>query len=242
MLQKTRGIVFHQLKYSETSIIAKIYTEAFGLQSYMIRGARKKNASIRTAHLQHLALLEVEVNQRDSKSLQHLRNLKVIHPFKSIPFNIAKSSQAMFINEVLYKVVKEEETNPALFNFLFNSIQFLDLTEEAASLFHHVFLIQLSRYLGFYPLNNYSELNRNFNLEEGKFTSSTGPSKLFAEPPLSKALMEILSLSFEDLGTINLKHHSRNELLDLILNYYLLHIPGIIEFKSHVVLKEVFGG
>ncbi|MCD4697838.1 MAG: DNA repair protein RecO [Bacteroidales bacterium] len=241
MLHKTRGIVFHQLKYSESSIIAKIYTEAFGLQSYIIRGARKKNAKIRPVHLQHLSLVEIEVNQRDNKDLQHLRNLKLTYPFLDIPFNIKKSSLVVFLNEVLYKVVKEEESNPALFNFLYNALQFLDLTEENTVVFHHIFLLQLTRHLGFFPMNNFSGQNKNFDLQEGKFTGIDGPTNLFATPPLSEALSELLPKSLPEPGTLKIKPGIRNGLLEVILNYYRLHIPGNLEFKSHLVLKEVFG-
>ncbi len=241
MLQTTRGIVFNQVKYSETSVIAKIYTEEFGMQSYLVRGARKSKAKIKSAHLQHLTLVELEVNKRDSKDIQHLKGLKIAYPFQSIPFNIKKSSVIVFLNEVLYKTIKEEESNPELFNFLFNAIQFLDLTEESIAFFHHFFLIQLTRFLGFFPRSNFSEQNKYFDLQEGEFTSMQGPGSLFADLSLSDYLNQLILVNFEEIGSIKGNSQLRNELLEVLINYFRLHIPGISGFKSFEVLKEVFG-
>jgi len=241
MLQTTRGIVFQQLKYSESSVIAKIYTEASGLQSFLIRGVRKKNARIRSAHLQHLTLIELEANLRGNKDIQHLKSLKIAYPFKEIPFDIKKSSIVIFLNEVLNKVVREEESNPELFEFLFHAIQFLDLTEQNIALFHHFFLIKLSRFLGFFPRNNYSESKTNFDLQEGEFTSMTGPDNLIVPLPVSKYLSLLINEKFDTIGSITIPSQQRAAFLDLILNYYRLHIPGVINFKSYTILAEVFG-
>jgi DNA repair protein RecO (recombination protein O) len=240
MLLTTRGIVFNQVKYGETSIIAKIYTEQSGLQSFLIRGARSKHARIRAAHLQHLALLELEVNQRSNKDIQYLKSLKIAHPFREIPFNVKKSAIAMFLNEVLYKVIREEETNPELFRFLFNAIQFLDLKTGTLGLFHHLFLVRLSRYLGFYPRDNYTGRLTNFNLQEGEFTDTTGPENLIAPANLGGHLHDLMQVSFEELNGLSIGPAERQGLLEMLLNYYRLHVPGFSTVKSHMVLAEVF--
>ncbi len=240
MLLTTRGIVFNQVKYGETSIIAKIYTEQSGLQSFLIRGARSKHARIRAAHLQHLALLELEVNQRSNKDIQYLKSLKIVHPFREIPFNVKKSAIIMFLNEVLYKVIREEEPNPELFNFLFSAIQFLDLKTGNLSLFHHLFLVRLSRYLGFYPRDNYSGRLSNFNLQEGEFTDITGPVNLIAPSNLGRHLHDLLQVSFEEMDELSVASADRQGLLDMLLDYYHLHVPGFSNVKSHLVLAEVF--
>lgn len=241
MLHSTRGIVLNQVRYGETSIIAKIYTEQLGLQSYIIRGVRSKKAKIRSAHLQHLTLVELEVNQRTNKDLQHLKNLKIAYPFKDIPFNIRKSAVTVFLNEMLYKVIQEEEPNPELFGFLFYAIQFLDLKPGNTSLFHHLFLVRLSKFLGFYPRNNFSESTRNFDLQEGCFTSITGPENLISSPPLSELLHQMLTVNFETIDEVIVPVNLKNPLLEMILNYYRFHVPGLTQIKSHEILSEVFG-
>jgi DNA repair protein RecO (recombination protein O) len=240
MLHTTRGIVLHQIKYSETSIIVKIYTENFGLQSYIVRGARKKNAKIKAGHLQHLALVEMEVFHKGSKDLQYIRELKIIHPFQSITVDIRKSSMVVFMNEVIYKTIKEEESNPELFNFIFNAIQILDLAEEHISLIHILFLVHLTKFLGFYPKNNYSVLTPNFDLQEGEFSKTVGPATVIAVEPFSTYISQLCNASFEKLEKLEIRQSHKNDLLEIILNFYRLHLPGISEFKSHAVLKSVF--
>jgi DNA repair protein RecO (recombination protein O) len=241
MLLTTRGIVFNQVKYGETSIIARIYTEHSGLQSFLIRGARSRHSRIRSAHLQHLSLVELEFNQRSNKEIQHLKSLKIAHPFRDIPFNVKKSAVAVFLNEILFKVIREEEANPALFSYLFNTIQFLDLKAGHVGLFHHLFLIQLSRHLGFFPRNNFSGQHIHFDLQEGEFTASESHGELVGNQRVSEMLHDLMQLNFDDLDGRSTDSALKQELLDLLLRYYRLHIPGFGTIRSHLVLSEVFG-
>src|SRR6185369_6803150 len=156
MLHKTRGIVFHVTDYSESSVIAKIYTELFGLQSYLINGVRKKNPKVKPASLQPLALVDLVVYHKERSGLKRLADARNNPVLKSIPFDIRKSSVVLFMNEVLYKCVKEEEANQSLFDFIFNSIHLPELRSNPGSDFHLLFLLQLTKYLGFYPHENFS--------------------------------------------------------------------------------------
>jgi DNA repair protein RecO (recombination protein O) len=240
MLHTTRGIVFHHVKYSESSVIARIYTELFGLQSYMIRGIRNKKSTIKSALLQHLTLVDLVVYHKTKSNIQNIKEIKIAYPFNSIPYNIYKSSIAVFLNEILYHVIKEEEANVELFKFLFNSIQILDLNNEAYATFHYFFLVQLTKYLGFFPKNNFSDKNCNFNLEEGNFTSQKGPQNIYISQPFSYYIAQLSNLFFEDMDEINIWNSHKSELLEIILNYYRLHLPISLNIKSHQILQTVF--
>lgn len=242
MLHHTRGIIFHQLKYSESSIIVKIYTELFGIQSYMIRGIRGKKAKIKPALLQHLSLVDLVVYHNDKKEIQSLKEVKIAIPFKYIPFDVRKSSILMFLNEVVHKVIKEEEPNPELFGFLFNAIQLLDNDEKNTSDFHLLFLMQLTKYLGFQPQNNFSEKEPYFNLEEGVFTSSNLTESIGVSMPFSKYFSDLSTSSFIDSDKAPIGQNHRNKLLEIILRYYQLHIPVAMNIKSHLVLNTVLNG
>lgn len=239
MLHNTPGIVLHQVKYSESSVIAKIYTELYGLQSYMIRGIRSKKSKIKSALLQHLTLVDLVVDHKAKSNIHNIREIKIAYPFQSIPYNIHKSSIAVFLNEILYHVIKEEEANPDLFQFLSNAIQILDLKESHYSVFHYLFLIQLSKYLGFYPKTNYSEKNCNFKLEDGKFTHEKGPENLFIPLPYSLYICNLSMCSFENLESVKINSLHRNQLLEILLDYYRMHLPVPLKIKSHLVLQTV---
>ncbi len=239
MLHNTPGIVLHQVKYSESSVIAKIYTELFGLQSYMIRGIHSKKSKIKSALLQHLTLVDLVVYHKAKSNIHNIKEIKIAYPFQSIPYNIHKSSITIFLNEILYHVIKEEEANDDLFKFLFNAIQILDLKESQFASFHYLFLIQLSKYLGFYPKTNYSEEDCNFNLEDGKFTNQEGPENLYVPPPYSSYISDLSTLSFENLENLKISSIHRNKLLEILLNYYRMHLPVPLKIKSHLVLQTV---
>src|ERR1035437_6833481 len=169
MIHKTRGIVLRTVDYSDTSLIVKIYTEQFGIQSYLIKGARRKNVSIKGNLLQPLALLELVVYKKEKKQLQTLKEVGAEIHFTSIPNDQAKTSILFFLNEILLKCLQEEEENAELFLFLHETIQTLDSVEKNFSNLHLIFLIRFSRFLGFFPQGNFSDTNSIFDLREGRF-------------------------------------------------------------------------
>ncbi len=242
MLSTTKGIVLSHLNYSETSVIAKIYTENYGLQSYIIKGIRKSKSKTKLSLLEHLSLIEiVAYHKENSPGIRIVKEIKSVYRFQSIPYDIGKSSIALFINEILYKSLHEEEKNPALFEFLYHSIQMLDVTPERYADFHLLFMVQYSKYLGFFPRNNYDAKNRFFNLTEGVFQSVQPINAEYLEYPLSEVIFKMLNTSFEDITVLNLNKTNRSILLDKMILFYRLHHSGFNKINSHLVLQEVFG-
>lgn len=239
MLEKTRGIVFHKIKYSESSLIIKAYTEEFGLQSLIARGTRSKKSKLKAGLFQHLSLLDLIINHNEKKDIHHIKEVKPAYSFSSIPFDIRKSSLIIFMNEVLFKSIKEEEKNEELFQFLFNSIQILDMKKDRVADFHLFFLIQLSKFLGFYPEKNFSDERQTFNLQEGKFIKTTETSELLMNPPFSNYLFQLLSLNYKSPKTLRISGNTKNELLEYLLKYYRIHLPDFGELNSYIVLREV---
>lgn len=239
MISTTKGIVFHQLKYSETSLILKIYTKEFGLQSYMAKGVRSKKSKISPSILQHLSLVELLANHKEKSSLNFLKEIWSDYQYSSIPFNIYKSSILIFINELLYRSIREEEKNLELFNFLYSALEWLDLSESGFSNFHLVFAIQLSRYLGFYPQNNYSKQYSHFDLQEGVFTNILPIHSNFLDDKVAKQFSQLIETSYEKMTEIALNTNSRNVLLERIIEYYQLHLPNFGKIKSLEILRTV---
>ncbi|MCP4551017.1 MAG: DNA repair protein RecO [Bacteroidetes bacterium] len=239
MISTTKGIVFHQIKYSETSLILKIYTENFGLQSYIAKGARSKKSKISPSVLQHLSLIELVANHKEKNSLSFLKEIRSDYQYSSIPYNVYKSSILIFVNELVYRSIREEEKNQELFNFLTSAIQWLDLSESRFSNFHLVFAIQLSRYLGFYPKNNHSKLNCHFNLQEGIFTNILPRHENYLDDAVAKQFSQLIEASYEKMSLVALNNNSRNVLLERIIEYYQLHLPNFGKIKSLEVLRTV---
>ena len=220
MLYKTRGIVFRFTKYGETSIIVNIFTESFGLQSYIVNGVRSKSAKNKIALFQPLTLLELVVYNKENANIKRIKELKCVHPFQSLYTDIKKSTIGMFLIEIMNKTIKEESHTGDFFSFLFNSIQTLDLLEESVENFHLIFLVKLSRYLGF-----------------GAHTVSEVLGHRMISDDEEKLLAILLTLNLQE--SVKMTGHQRKNLLEPLLLFYADHIDYLGEIRSIPILREV---
>lgn len=239
MLHRTDGIVLHTVKYSESSIIAKIYTREFGLQSYMISGARGKKSKHRAALLQPLSLVDLNVANSSKGGLHRITEINLLQPYTDIPFHVIKSSIAIFLNEIVYKSLKEEQGDTDLFDYLKNALIFLDICQESCAAFHIYFMLQLSAYLGFAPQEQPDEQHLFFDLVEGRFTSRIPVHAHYLQESSSHLFYELMKATFENFHFIPLTRNQRKELLNAVILYYQLHVPGFGELRSLPVLEEV---
>lgn len=240
MIRKTRGIVLHTTRYGESSLVVHVYTVEWGRQSYMIKGVRKSKRDNRSSLFQPLYILDFEVYHKDTRELQLVKEVVRAFPVNSIPFDITKSTQAIFMAEVLYRVVKEEEPNPMLSRFLINTIQYLDALENPQPDFHITFLFHLTRYLGFYPRNNHSAENPYFNLVSGFFTSVPGEPGNFLDEQTSGLWSRYLESDFKIQNGLIFNSSQRKSVLNSLVRYYKSHVDGMGEIRSLEVLHDLF--
>lgn len=241
MLHKTRGIVLKTTDYSESSIIVQVFTERFGMQSYLINGAKKPRAKIRQNMLQPLHLLEMVVYHKPSGNIQRIKELKNSPAFTDIPYNVAKRSLAFFLNEVLYKSIKQQTEDEAVFDYIFYAIELLDRTQDGLANFHLFFLLRLSQFLGFYPQQSDAGYSDYFDLHTGSYTRSAPAHTFVLQPPHTAHWTALLKSNFENLQKLKIPAAERRILLEKILDYYRLHIDSFGEIKSHHVLEEILG-
>ena len=239
MLEKTRGIFLHAIKYSETSMIAAIYTEVYGRQSFMINGVRSKNSTVKASAFQPLYLLDLELYYRAGHDIQRLKNARIAYPYSSIPFDIRKSSQVFFLAEILFKCLREEEPNPELFDFIFHSLNFLDLTESGVSNFHIWFLFKLTRFLGISPSQDNSQISNFFDMQSALFVSHEPIHNQFTDKHATVLFSRLFEVDFSSIETLDYSHSERNIVLEKLLEFYKIHFDNLGEIKSLGVLKEV---
>lgn len=241
MLHKTQGIVLKQIKYGEKSVIVTMYTKLFGRQTYMVKGIRSKTGKIKPAFLQALTLLDLEAYHHPKRELQNLKEAAISVPFYGITSDIYKNTIAQFLAEVLYKVLREEEENVPLFDFVFESIQKLDEAQTSISDFHIHFLVHLTKHLGFFFNTNYTE-NSFFDLKEGCFSANLPPHSYYLDKDYTHHLHYFIEQ--ETYGIERNPHvlngFMRNTLVEKLLDYYQLHLEGIGTIKSFAVLQELF--
>ncbi len=238
MLHQTKGIVLHHFRYSETSIIARIYTEKFGLQSYLIKGVRRPGSTLRISLFEHLSLLDMVVYHKDSRELQAIREAQLLYQFRSIHSDLRKSSQALFMNEIIVKTIKEQESNLTLFEYLYDSVLILDDPETFSAHFHLWFMVQLASHLGFGPRKNYSAGDC-FNLREGRFVPASPGHGQFLEPRQAAILNELLCNGRHPKISILFDSNDRKIILLKLIEFYQLHVPSFSGLQSPAVLHEV---
>lgn len=220
MLHKTRGIVFRFTKYGETSIIVTIFTEVFGLQSYIVNGVRSKASKNKIALYQPLTLLNLVAYHRANANIERIKEISCFYPYQSLTADIKKSTMAMFITEVINKTVKDESHTHEMFDFLSDSLIAIDSLIIGYENSHLIFLIKLSRLLGF-GANYVNEV------VGGKLT----------EVDTEIILKDLLTANYDQY--ISLTNLQRKNVLDLLLRFYADHIENFGEIKSVQVLRDV---
>lgn len=229
MLHKTRGIALNYIKYRETSIIVKIYTESFGLTSYIVNGVRSKNARHKIAFFQPLTPLDLVIYHKKNANLHRISELKCPEPLMDLPTNVKKSSIAIFITEILIKSLRGEEENPALFHFLYQSILVLEHMSARYENFHLQFILKFSRFLGFAPANAH---------EITAQLKSAG-AKVYIGDEEERVIDLLITEGYEN--TVKIGNAVRRNVLDQILGFYKIHIESFGEVRSVDVLHEVLG-
>ncbi|WP_224484161.1 DNA repair protein RecO [Robertkochia aurantiaca] len=237
MIVKSRAIVISALKYGDSSLIVKLFTEQSGMRSYMLKGVRaSRKAKLRSGYFQPLTLLDIVARHKDKGTLEALTEARLLAHFQSIPFQPAKTAVAMFIAEILSQSLREEESNIPLFNFLSEAVIWLDSHDKIAN-FHLSFLLQLTRFLGFYPHDQNPHLPF-FDLVEGDFTDSAENTVIPED--LIGVFRAFLGTDFEGSSQIYMTKTERRELLNLVVMYFKLHLQGFQNPRSLLVLNEVF--
>ena len=237
MLITTKAIIIGSIKYGDTDLIVKAYTES-GSKSYLLKRILKsKNGKLKTAYFQPLTQLEMIASHNTKRNLNYIKEAKIINPYKSLSTQIKKQTIAIFLSEVLSKSLKEEESNPQLFEFLETSLIWLDTHDEVSN-FHLLFLLQYSKHLGFYPDKEQVEYDF-FSLEQGCFLENLPRSSFITGRKLT-LFKELLGINFDALNTLKFNGVERQEVLEILLEYFELHLPVFNRPKSLTILKSVF--
>ncbi|MBC8085098.1 MAG: DNA repair protein RecO [Hymenobacter sp.] len=235
MLIKTRGIVLSYIKYRETSIIARVYTERLGVQSYVVNGVRKAKPPGRIALFQPLTLLELVAYTSRNGGLTRLSEFRCPESYRSIPYEVQKSSVALVLSEILSHAVQEEEENEPLFNFLHDSLLAFDQQASGYENFALYFLLHLATYLGF-GVETGEELTTQVAFAATVPTALGGGPTVLRLREFEQYLDELLQ---NPTHTAIPNGRTRRELLDVLIRYYQLHVERLGEVRSLAILSEV---
>ena len=242
MTYKTKGIVLRSIKYGETSLVVTIFTEMFGIQTYMVNGVRtsKKSAS-KANHFQATAILDLVVYHNDNKSMQRIKEFSWAFLYSNLLSNVVNNSIASFMAELINKCLKQPEPNADLYNFCEESFLQLDKAgNTTAANFALFFSLQLTHFFGFRMTDNFNSNNTVLDLQEGNFIDHQPAHPNFLEGKLAELTAQLLKvMQPHELEEFKLNQEIRRILLLRYLEYYALHIPDFGQMKTLMVLHEV---
>ena len=257
MITKTEAIVLRTIKYGEQRLIVDMFTRQQGRMAFIVPLPKSAHAKLRKQHFQPLSLLSIEADVRQQVQLQKLRETSVLYPLSSLLSQPEKLSISLFLSEFLYYALRDEQQNEALFDYVLSSIEWLDGCESGFANFHLVFLMRLSRFLGFWPnleergerreesnpTPNPSPKERGslyFDLRGASFCEQAPLHRDFLVPNEAVHIRTLMRMNFANMHLFRLSRVERRRILELLLLYYRLHLPSFPEMKSLEVLQEIY--
>lgn len=234
----TKAIVLSSLKYGDTSLIVKCYTEEEGVKTYLVRGVLKpKKKGIKAAYFQPLTQLKIVANHNSKNTLNSIKEVQVYQPYSTIHSDIVKQAVVFFLSEILSSSIQEEEQNKILYSYLETAFIWLD-THDKITNFHLLFLLNLTRFLGFYPdISGKDKIG--FNLLEGNFSDNTQDKNVIYRNDFYQ-FKKLLGINFDSIGNVSYSKSERQLVLQMIIEYFKLHLDSFRKPKSLQVLEIVF--
>ena len=245
MTHRTKGIVLRTVKYGETSIITTVYTELFGVQSYIVKGVRQstKTSSGKANYFQPAAMLQMEVYHNELKNLQFIKEYQWSYLYKNVFFNVVKNAAAQYIIELLQHSLKQPEANPELFYLIEDTLMQLDKGNDTLTAnLPLYFTLHLTGELGFQIQGEFSKTTPILDLKAGSFVTDTPEHVYYLTGDAAETTSKINTIAFyNDLENFQLNRNLRRNLLEAYGNYLSLHIEGFGNLKSLQILQEVLG-
>lgn len=235
--EKTKAIVIQSIRYGDSSLIVKMLTEEYGIQSYMVKGVFGGKSKFRPALFQNMTILDI-VAASGKGSLSFIKEISLTHNYNDILFNIKKSSIILFMCELLSKSIPEAETDKVLFDYVHKTLLWLDEAKDNYTNIPLVFAMRLCQHLGFFPNTESYKENYHFDIFEGKFTRED--NLLYPiDTELSKDFYDVCSQEINQIN-LNINNKKRRQLLEIVVYYYKLHIDNVKEIQSYEILREIF--
>ncbi len=239
MQLKTSGIVLRSIKYSDSATIVTMYTRQFGRVSYTVYGVNKKKSVFRASFLQPFSILQLDVFHTPGKELQRIKDVRIEFPFVTIPYHPVKNAVSLFLSEMLFRTLRQTEPDENLFLFLENSIQQFDCTENGISNFHLVFLLKLTRYLGF-EANQDEVETRYFDLINGVFLREKPLHSHYLQPDVTIEFAALLHADYANMHELHFSREDRVKQLQSLIEYYRLHVSDFQGLQSLEVFQSLF--
>ncbi len=240
MIYNSQGIVIRNIKYSESSLIVRIFTREHGMLAFLVPGVFSKKSSHKAALLQPMNVLNLTYYYRENRNLNKIKEFSLDNHFLNLNDNLAINAVLVTMSEIIYKSVKEQEKNTSLFDFLKNAISVLYSRQGPYSTFIPFFMLELSRFLGFYPTNNYSEEKPFFHLSNGYFVKDFESSSNCLNAYHSRLFGIVIAHDWKFFDEWKIAFKDWSNLMHSMEKYYQFHLDGFTHLNSLEIFQKVF--
>lgn len=249
-MERLKGIVLRTVKYGENGYVVDMFTDHRGRMSFDAkrtahRSSNLKSGRVNPSTIMPLSLVEFDCNIHGQMRLPTAKAIQPYHTFRTLHFNPVKASIALFIAECLSSLLREEGENRVLYQYIEDSLKWLDYAEESYANFHIVFLMRLTRFVGIYPNTDVSSMYRSINtlyydLMNSEYRAAQPEHQHYLQPAEARAIPYLLNMDYENMHLYRMNRRQRYRCLEVIVEYYMLHFSGFREPKSLEVLQDVF--
>lgn len=237
---KTPALVLSTVNYGDRQLIVDLLTRQAGRQSFIVRLSQSPHGRVHRRLFQPLTLLDADFTLRPNRTLQRFSEVRMSRPWTSLTANPYKMPLVFFVAEFLRHATRDEQDVATLFDYVVDSVEWLDMASEGYANFHLVFMIRLSMFLGFFPNLESYEPGACFDLRSGCFSTTVPPHPDYIQADEAEAMVSLMRLSFATMRLFRMSREQRNRCVDVILDFYRLHIPAFPELKTLGVVRELF--
>jgi DNA repair protein RecO (recombination protein O) len=239
-MQITKAIVLRTIRYSDSRLVVSLYTEHYGMVSAMVRFSRGAKGRSNGALWQLLNVLEIGINYSANAAMQKIGDCSISVPWTDLPYNPMKASVAMFLSDMLYHSLRGEGENRELFCFLENALCWFDEAEHGIPDFHVILMAKLTRFLGIWPGTDGYEPGMLYDLNDACYVRQIPSHGQYVEADEASLLASLFMTDFSTIHILKMSRNERRHMLDILLRYYQIHVPGFGELQSLDVLRELF--
>ncbi len=234
------AIVLRAFMFNDSKMMVDVISREEGRLSCVVSvGSAKARKGCRQ-FFQPLTILDLVLDNTSANKLPVVKDVAIHRAYASIPFNPSKVALSMFLSEFVSNITRTGQDTGLLYDYVYNSLMWLDGVSMGFSNFHLVFMIRITRFLGVYPnLDEYAD-GSFFDMDNGCFVRYAANRREFLSAEESRMMYLLMRMNYNNMHLFRFSHVERNRCLDVILDYYKRHVPGFADMKSLPVLREMF--
>ena len=243
MLETLYCISLRTVKYSDSSSIVTLWTRERGRVSAVVPSGSGREAQRRRAIMMPLGTFEAVAVGSAGTDIVRLRDVRPMGLSVAVSGDPVKGAVAIFIAEFLYTVLRDSAPDGHMSDFLFDWTAILaGASRGRLANFPMAFIYNIGHFLGIEPDAGSYAPGAYFDMRQGRFTSTLplGHTRVL-DPDAARVVHMLSRLHRRNYHLLRLNRLQRNQILDLMMEYYNIHLAPLTSITSLDILRAVLG-